>query len=45
MKSREESFVMLICADVSLTGSNVALGFILGIVMYMFLRLREVDYR
>jgi MFS superfamily sulfate permease-like transporter len=45
MGTKEESFVMLICAGVSLTGSSVALGFISGIVLFLLLRLREVDYR
>jgi MFS superfamily sulfate permease-like transporter len=45
MGTKEESFVMLICAGVSLTGSSAALGFISGIVLFLLLRLREVDYR
>ncbi|XP_062216414.1 molybdate transporter 2 [Phragmites australis] len=45
MGTKEESFVMLICASVSLTGSSAALGFISGIVLYLLLRLRDVDYR
>ncbi|KAL5228463.1 hypothetical protein ABZP36_016728 [Zizania latifolia] len=45
MGSKEESFVMLVCAGVSLTGSSAALGFISGIVLYLLLRLREVDIR
>jgi MFS superfamily sulfate permease-like transporter len=45
MGTKEESFVMLICAGVSLTGSSAALGFISGIVLYLLLRLRDVDYR
>jgi hypothetical protein len=45
MGSKEESFVMLVCAGVSLTGSSAALGFISGIVLYLLLRLREVDYK
>jgi len=45
MGTKEESFVMLICAGVSLTGSSAALGFILGIVLYLLLRVRDVDYR
>ncbi|RLN21794.1 molybdate transporter 2 [Panicum miliaceum] len=45
MGTKEESFVMLICAGVSLTGSSAALGFISGIVLYLLLRVRDVDYR
>ncbi|CAL4962381.1 unnamed protein product [Urochloa decumbens] len=45
MGTKEESFVMLICAGVSLTGSSAALGFISGIVLFLLLRLRDVDYR
>lgn len=45
MGSKEESFVMLVCAGVSLTGSSAALGFIAGIVLHLLLRLREVDFR
>ncbi|XP_072994395.1 molybdate transporter 2-like [Typha latifolia] len=44
MGSKEESFVMLVCAAVSLTGSSAALGFGCGILVYILLRLREVDY-
>lgn len=43
MGSKEESFVMLVCAGVSLTGSSAALGFIAGVVLHLLLRLREVD--
>lgn len=43
MNSKEESFVMLVCAAVSLTGSSAALGFGCGIVLYLFLKLREMD--
>ncbi|GJN18236.1 hypothetical protein PR202_gb05376 [Eleusine coracana subsp. coracana] len=45
MGTKEESFVMLICAGVSLTGSSAALGFISGIVLFLLLRLRDVDYQ
>lgn len=45
MGTKEESFVMLICAGVSLTGSSAALGFISGIVLFLLLRLRDLDYR
>ncbi|KAK6153720.1 hypothetical protein DH2020_013359 [Rehmannia glutinosa] len=44
MNSKEESFVMLVCAAVSLTGSSAALGFGCGIVLYLLLKLREMDY-
>ncbi|KAJ6820449.1 sulfate transporter [Iris pallida] len=43
MGSKEESFVMLVCAAVSLTGSSAALGFGCGVVLFLLLRLRELD--
>lgn len=43
MNSKEESFVMLICAAVSLTGSSAALGFGCGIVLFLLLKLRQMD--
>lgn len=43
MNSKEESFVMLVCAAVSLTGSSAALGFGCGIVLYLLLKLRTWD--
>ncbi|KZV26103.1 molybdate transporter 2 [Dorcoceras hygrometricum] len=43
MNSKEDSFVMLVCAAVSMTGSSAALGFICGIVLYLLLKLREMD--
>lgn len=43
MNTKEESFVMLVCAAVSLTGSSAALGFGCGIVLFLLLRLREMD--
>ncbi|KAL2516556.1 Molybdate transporter 2 [Forsythia ovata] len=43
MNSKEESFVMLVCAAVSMTGSSAALGFICGTVLYLLLKLRELD--
>lgn len=43
MNSKEESFVMLVCAAVSLTGSSAALGFVCGIVLYLLLKLREIN--
>ncbi|KAL3840933.1 hypothetical protein ACJIZ3_025524 [Penstemon smallii] len=44
MNSKEESFVMLVCAAVSLTGSSAALGFGCGIVLHLLLKLREMDF-
>ncbi|XP_027125859.1 molybdate transporter 2 [Coffea eugenioides] len=43
MNSKEESFVMLVCAAVSLTGSSAALGFVCGIVLFLLLKLRQMD--
>ncbi|KAK9149758.1 hypothetical protein Scep_008515 [Stephania cephalantha] len=43
MNSKEESFVMLICAAVSLTGSSAALGFACGIVVFLLVKLRKMD--
>ncbi|XP_052174403.1 molybdate transporter 2-like [Diospyros lotus] len=43
MKTKEESFVMLVCAAVSLTGSSAALGFGCGIVLFLLLKLRQMD--
>lgn len=43
MNTKEDSFVMLICTAVSLVGSSAALGFLAGIVVYLLLRLRELD--
>ncbi|RZC90194.1 hypothetical protein C5167_044822 [Papaver somniferum] len=44
MKSKEESFVMLVCAAVSLTGSSAALGFGVGIVVFVLMKLRNMDF-
>lgn len=44
MGGKEESFVMLVCAAVSLTGSSAALGFGCGIVLHLLLRLRDGDW-
>ncbi|KAF5183245.1 Molybdate transporter [Thalictrum thalictroides] len=44
MNSKEDSFVMLVCAAVSLTGSSAALGFGCGIVLFLVLKLREMDF-
>lgn len=43
MNTKQESFVMFVCAAVSLTGSSAALGFFVGIVLYLLLKLREVE--
>ncbi|KAF7814330.1 molybdate transporter 2 [Senna tora] len=43
MNTKEESFVMLVCAAVSMTGSSAALGFGCGIVLFLLLKLREID--
>ncbi|GFP80302.1 molybdate transporter 1 [Phtheirospermum japonicum] len=42
MGCKEESFVMLVCAVVSLVGSSAALGFLCGMVVHLLLRLRKV---
>ncbi|XP_068652360.1 molybdate transporter 2 [Aristolochia californica] len=44
MNSKEESFVMLVCAAVSLTGSSAALGFGCGIVLFLLLKLRDLNF-
>lgn len=44
MNSKEESFVMLVCAAVSLTGSSSALGFGCGIVLFLVLKLRQMEF-
>ncbi|RDX58235.1 Molybdate transporter 2, partial [Mucuna pruriens] len=44
MNTKQESFVMLVCAAVSLTGSSAALGFFVGIALYLLLKLREVQF-
>ena len=41
MNTKEESFVMLVCAAVSLTGSSAALGFGCGILLFLLLKLRQ----
>ncbi|KDP32273.1 hypothetical protein JCGZ_13198 [Jatropha curcas] len=43
MKTKEESFVMLICTAVSLVGSSAALGFVCGIVVHLLLKLRKLS--
>ncbi|KAL5558306.1 hypothetical protein UlMin_034517 [Ulmus minor] len=42
MNSKEDSFVMLICTAVSLVGSSAALGFVVGMVVYMLLKVRKL---
>lgn len=41
MKSKEESFVMLICTSVSLVGSSAALGFVCGMPIHVLLKIRN----
>lgn len=41
MNTKEESFVMLVCAAISLTGSSAALGFGCGILLFLLLKLRQ----
>ncbi|KAK7260840.1 hypothetical protein RIF29_27138 [Crotalaria pallida] len=40
MNTKEDSFVMLMCTAVSLVGSSAALGFLVGMIIYVLLRLR-----
>ncbi|GLU17096.1 hypothetical protein SLE2022_334910 [Rubroshorea leprosula] len=42
MNSKQEAFVMLVCAAVSLVGSSAALGFVCGIVVHVLLYLRNL---
>ncbi|KAK6927429.1 Molybdate transporter 1/2 [Dillenia turbinata] len=42
MNSKEEAFVMLVCAAVSLVGSGASAGFACGIVAHLLLQLRKV---
>ncbi|CAI9280066.1 unnamed protein product [Lactuca saligna] len=42
MNSKEDSFVVLICTAVSLVGSSAALGFVVGMVVHLILRLRKL---
>ncbi|RRT69613.1 hypothetical protein B296_00037223 [Ensete ventricosum] len=42
MSSKAESFVMLICAAVSLVGSSAALGFVCGILVHVLVVLRRL---
>ncbi|KAJ9190095.1 hypothetical protein P3X46_001327 [Hevea brasiliensis] len=43
MNTKEQSFVMLVCAAVSLTGSSAALGFGCGILLHLLLKLRSME--
>ncbi|KAF8011698.1 hypothetical protein BT93_J2085 [Corymbia citriodora subsp. variegata] len=43
MNTKEESFVMLVSAAVSLTGSSAALGFGCGILLSLLLKLRQME--
>ncbi|CAH8277448.1 unnamed protein product [Arabidopsis lyrata] len=43
MNSKEDSFIMLVCAAVSMTRSSAALGFGCGLVLYLLLKLRTLD--
>ena len=45
MNTKQESFVMLVCAAVSLTGSSAALGFGCGILLFLLLKLRQLECR
>ncbi|XP_050364995.1 molybdate transporter 1 [Argentina anserina] len=42
MNTKEEAFVMLLCTAVSLVGSSAALGFVVGMVVYVLLWLRKL---
>ncbi|CAL8996721.1 unnamed protein product [Prunus brigantina] len=42
MNTKGESFVMLICTAVSLVGSSAALGFVVGMVVYLLLCIRKL---
>ncbi|CAN0927183.1 Molybdate transporter 2 [Linum grandiflorum] len=44
MNTKEESFVMLLCAAISLTGSSAALGFVSGILLFLLLKLRRSEW-
>ena len=43
MASKEESFVMLLCAAVSLVGSSAAIGFVCGIIVHLLLGLEKYE--
>lgn len=42
MKTKEESFVMLLCTAVSLVGSSAALGFVCGVAALLLLWIRNL---
>ncbi|XP_076943577.1 molybdate transporter 1-like [Bidens hawaiensis] len=42
MKSKEDSFVVLVCTAVSLVGSSAALGFVTGMIAHLILRVRKL---
>ncbi|CAH9094745.1 unnamed protein product [Cuscuta epithymum] len=42
MNTKEESFVMLVCAAISLTGSSAALGFVCGVSLFLVIKLRRL---
>lgn len=42
MRSKEDSFVMLVCTAVSLVGSSAAMGFVCGMVVYGLLGIRKL---
>ncbi|KAJ6373055.1 hypothetical protein OIU76_027399 [Salix suchowensis] len=42
MNTKEDSFVMLLCTAVSITGSSPALGFLCGIAVHLLLKLRNL---
>eukprot|EP00252_Welwitschia_mirabilis_P011728 TRINITY_DN2610_c0_g1_i1.p1 TRINITY_DN2610_c0_g1~~TRINITY_DN2610_c0_g1_i1.p1 ORF type:complete len:502 (-),score=102.63 TRINITY_DN2610_c0_g1_i1:165-1553(-) len=44
MNSKRDSFVMLVCTAVSLTGSSAALGFVCGLLLYLVLMIRDLEY-
>lgn len=44
MNTKEDSFVMLVCAAVSLTGSSAALGFGCGILLFLLLKFRRMEF-
>ncbi|XP_057968678.1 molybdate transporter 2-like [Malania oleifera] len=43
MNSKEETFVMLVSAAVSLSGYGAALGFGCGMVLFLLMKLRQMD--
>ena len=43
MASKEESFVMILYAAVSLVGSSAAIGFVCGIIVHLLLGLEKYE--